>query len=85
MCQSVAVLRSCPTKHHDCTSSTRSAVYALAVYFKCSPIYVVNRDDDEVSTMVASFKQNATLDFDPECVHIKTPEEAASLPTPSLM
>jgi hypothetical protein len=35
--------------------------------------------------MASSFKQGATADFNPELIHVKTPEEAAKLPAPALV
>lgn len=43
---------------------------------------VVNRDDNEVNALIADFKKNASESFDPKLVHIKTIEEAESLPAP---
>lgn len=63
----------------------RSAVFALAVYLNCSPIYVVNRDDNEVEAMLADFKKNETENFHPEMLHVKTPEQASKLPAPAYM
>lgn len=58
---------------------------SLTVFLNCSPIYVVNRDDSEVDTMLADFKKSALDTFRPECIHVKTPEQAADLPAPAYM
>ena len=58
---------------------------SLTVFLNCSPIYVVNRDDGEVETMLADFKKSALDTFRPECIHVKTPEQAADLPAPAYM
>ncbi|CAD6563650.1 MAG: hypothetical protein CYPHOPRED_000003 [Cyphobasidiales sp. Tagirdzhanova-0007] len=63
--------------------ASRSAVYAMAVYLNCSPIYVVNRDESEVEHMIADFKKSATPSFNPEMIHVKTPEQAKELPAPA--
>lgn len=62
--------------------ASRAAVYALNKWLNCSPIYVVNRDDAEVEALIADYKKNATANFNPEMIHIKTVEQAASLPAP---
>lgn len=63
----------------------RSAVYALAVNFGCSPIYVINRDISEVEAMQNSIKAAATAEYQPDLVHVKTPEQAASLAAPAFV
>lgn len=35
--------------------------------------------------MAASFKQGATAEFNPELIHVKTPEQASKLPAPALV
>ena len=57
----------------------------MAVYLNCSPIYVVNRDESEVEHMIADFKKSATPSFNPEMIHVKTPEQAKELPAPAYM
>lgn len=35
--------------------------------------------------MLADFKKSALDTFRPECIHVKTPEQAADLPAPAYM
>jgi quinate dehydrogenase len=57
----------------------------LAVYLNCSPIYVINRDDSEVDAMLADFANSRLPSFRPEMIHVKTVEQAESLPAPAYM
>jgi quinate dehydrogenase len=65
--------------------ASQRPTHSLTVFLNCSPIYVVNRDDGEVDTMLADFKKSALDTFRPECIHVKTPEQAADLPAPAYM
>jgi quinate dehydrogenase len=60
----------------------RASIYALHTWLNCSPIYIVNRDDQEVKDLIDDYKKNATPKFDPELIHVKTPEQASSLQAP---
>ncbi|KAF8861460.1 NAD(P)-binding protein [Acephala macrosclerotiorum] len=59
--------------------ASRAAVYALSTHLNCSKIYVLNRDDGEVESLIQDSKR---LDPVPELVHVKSIEQAKSLPTP---
>ncbi|GAA6054847.1 hypothetical protein JCM3770_004103 [Rhodotorula araucariae] len=61
----------------------RAAVYALTQWLNCSPIYVVNRDDDEVERFISDFAKASTDTFRPELVHVKTVEQAEALAAPA--
>ncbi|KAK4699191.1 quinate dehydrogenase, partial [Phenoliferia sp. Uapishka_3] len=62
--------------------ASRAAVYAMNKWLGCNPIYVVNRDDSEVEALIADFKKNASESFNPTMIHIKTVEQAETLPAP---
>lgn len=59
--------------------ASRAAVYALSAHLNCSKIYVLNRDDAEVTSLIQDSKK---LDPVPELVHVKSIEQAKSLTTP---
>ncbi|KAF2148483.1 shikimate [Myriangium duriaei CBS 260.36] len=65
--------------------ASRAAVYALGVELKCPTIYVVNRDIDEVTSLVKDTE--SMLLFSSEqplsrIVHLQSLEDAQSLPNP---
>lgn len=59
--------------------AARAAVYALTFRFGVKSIYVLNRDDDEVTQMVNDCAQMGC-----SLVHVKSLEQAQSLALPSL-
>ncbi|KAL2835654.1 hypothetical protein BJY01DRAFT_258971 [Aspergillus pseudoustus] len=61
--------------------ASRAAVYALWAKLKCSTIYVVNRDEREVVEMIEDLQRYPSL-FNPQIVHVRTLEDAVSLPPP---
>ena len=58
--------------------TTRAAVYALNKYLGCSPIYLVNRDDQEVQDVINHFAD--TLDVD--LIHLSSVAMADRIATP---
>lgn len=63
--------------------ASRAAVYALSVELKCKEIYMVNRDDDEVKSLITSTEAYANFPglTPPKIVHLTT-LPSSSLPTP---
>jgi quinate dehydrogenase len=59
--------------------ASRAAVYALSSHLSCTTIYVLNRDDIEVETLVADTQKITPT---PKIIHLKSLEEASSLDTP---
>lgn len=59
--------------------ASRAAVYALAVHLHCPTIYILNRDDREVESLIQDSRRLPTI---PDMVHVKTVNEAEALPTP---
>ena len=60
--------------------TVRAAVYALHVSLGCTPIYIINRDDGEVRTVIA---ECAARGMSAEAlIHVSTPEQAKSLEPP---
>lgn len=62
--------------------ASRAALYALAVEIRLSTILIINRDDAEVADFMADtlrYKERFNLDI----IHVKTAEQAKSLPVPS--
>lgn len=53
-------------------------------WMNCNPIYVANRDDGEVEALIADYKKNASPDFNPTMIHIKTPEQVVELEPPGV-
>lgn len=64
--------------------ASRAAVYALFAELQCSPIYVINRDDQEVLDLVSDVRGMTSLiaASAPEIVHVKSPAQAALLVSP---
>jgi quinate dehydrogenase len=58
--------------------TTRSAVYALNKYLGCSPIYLVNREDQEVRDVINHFAE--TLDV--ELIHLSSVGMADKITAP---
>jgi quinate dehydrogenase len=58
--------------------TTRAAVYALYQYLGCSPIYLVNRDDQEVQDVIGHF--SGTLPV--ELIHLSSAEAAEKIDAP---
>ncbi|KAH6898023.1 hypothetical protein B0T10DRAFT_525452 [Thelonectria olida] len=58
--------------------ASRAAVYALHTYFKSSVIYVLNREDGEVSDLIRDSQQLSPV---PKIIHVKA-GQAADLETP---
>jgi quinate dehydrogenase len=59
--------------------AARSAVYALQMWMQCSPIYIVNRDREEVAAVVSECKSRG---FGDNLVDLATVEQAAALDGP---
>lgn len=59
--------------------ASRAAVYALAAHLHCPTIYILNRDDREVESLIQDSRRLPTI---PDIVHVKTVREAEALPTP---
>jgi quinate dehydrogenase len=65
--------------------ASRAAVYALGVEMDCSPIYVINRDEQEVRDLVADVAQMvlpAGAGPEIEIVHVRSIEKARQLERP---
>ncbi|QYS97884.1 Shikimate [Trichoderma simmonsii] len=61
--------------------ASRAALYALYAELHCDTIYIVNRDEDEVAQLLhdtQAYEENKR----PNLVHVRSAEEARSLPTP---
>lgn len=58
----------------------RSAVYALSRWMGASPIYIVNRLEEEAKTMIAAFKKEG---FDANIQYIASLEEVQNLEAPA--
>jgi quinate dehydrogenase len=61
--------------------TTRAAAYALATWFGCSTIYLVNRFDSEIQEIIDHFGNSLAS----KLVAVTTPEQAAQLPTPAIV
>ena len=61
--------------------ASRAAIYALWAKLKCSRIYIVNRDDQEVAELLEDVYQNVQL-YRPEIVHVRSVSEAKELEQP---
>lgn len=59
--------------------ASRAAVYALAVHLYCPTIYILNRDDREVESLIHDSRRLPTI---PNIIHVKTVNDAEKLPTP---
>jgi quinate dehydrogenase len=64
--------------------ASRAAVYALFVDLNCSPIYVINRDDGEVTDLLSDVRNmtSPTAQRSPDIIHIKSREQAMRLASP---
>lgn len=64
--------------------ASRAALYALSVELKCSPIYVINRDDGEVRDLLCDVQgmHSPTTRSTQELIHVKSTEQAPSLASP---
>lgn len=61
--------------------ASRAAIYALWARLKCSKIYVVNRDDDEVAELLEDVHQQPDL-YWPELIHLRSVAESREHPPP---
>ncbi|KAI0133507.1 hypothetical protein BJ170DRAFT_606505 [Xylariales sp. AK1849] len=59
--------------------ASRAAVYALTAHLHCSTVYLLNRDDGEVSDLIRDARKIAPT---PNIVHVKSVDQAANLETP---
>lgn len=59
--------------------ASRAAIYALSVHLYCPTIYILNRDEQEVADLNRDVQK---LERVPKIIHVKTIEQAKSLPTP---
>lgn len=59
--------------------ASRAAIYALSSHFGCSTIWVLNRDEHEVSDLIRDSKRLPNI---PNIVHVKTAEQAAECNSP---
>lgn len=61
----------------------RAAIYALTRHLSVTRIYIINRDADEVQTLLtdisARYQRTAPLLPIPEIIHLQTPEQARNL------
>lgn len=64
--------------------ASRAAVYALFVELQCNPIYIINRDDQEVLDLLSDVQRMSSLTASstPEIIHIKSPAQATALASP---
>jgi quinate dehydrogenase len=60
--------------------AARAAVYTLSARFGAKTIYVLNREDDEVTQLINDCKQ-----MDCELLHLKSVERSAGVDTPSVV
>jgi len=58
--------------------TTRAAVYALNKYLGCSPIYLVNRDEEEVQDVINHFASTLPV----ELIHLSSGEAAQRIDAP---
>ena len=58
--------------------TTRAAVYALNKYLGCSPVYLVNRDDQEVQDVIDHFADTLKVDL----IHLSSVAEADKIGAP---
>ncbi|KAL4866122.1 hypothetical protein BDV12DRAFT_210666 [Aspergillus spectabilis] len=59
--------------------ASRAAVYALSQHLHCKKIYILNRDEGEVRTLI---EDSARLPSPPSITHITTIAQAQNLPSP---
>jgi quinate dehydrogenase len=62
--------------------ASRAAVYALFAELDCQPIYVINRDQQEVVDLIEDVQGMVKAEARPEIVHVQSIEQAQSLPSP---
>ncbi|KAF2499977.1 shikimate 5-dehydrogenase [Lophium mytilinum] len=63
--------------------ASRAAVYALSIELGCSPIYIINRDADEVAALLKDSSAYAKEGQPaPKLIHIQTVAQAKALPSP---
>ena len=60
--------------------TVRAAIYALNVSLGCTPIYIINRDDAEVRTVIGECAARGMSAA--ALVHVSTPEQAKNLEPP---
>lgn len=61
--------------------ASRAAVYALWAGLRCSKIYLVNRDDQEVAELLQDIGQHGDS-YRPDVVHVQTVSQALQLRSP---
>ncbi|KAK4940028.1 hypothetical protein LTR10_019765 [Elasticomyces elasticus] len=61
--------------------ASRAAIYALWAGLKCSKIYLVNRDSNEVAELLQDIHQHSDS-YQPDIIHVKTVSQAKTLQTP---
>ncbi|KAI0975632.1 hypothetical protein F4678DRAFT_417903 [Xylaria arbuscula] len=59
--------------------ASRAAVYALAVHLHCPTIYLLNRDDGEVTDLIRDISR---IHPTPDIIHVKSVEQASDLNAP---
>lgn len=59
--------------------ASRAAVYALTTHLHCHTVYILNRDDQEVTSLIQDSKR---LPIVAQIVHVKSPDQARDLPSP---
>lgn len=64
--------------------ASRAAVYALWEKLRCSKIYVVNRDNQEVEELLEDSHQHGDH-YNPDIVHVRTVTQAQELASPSFV
>ena len=62
--------------------ASRAAVYALFAELDCSPIYVINRDEQEVLDLIQDVQAMSTPLSRPEIIHVQSLAEAKVLASP---
>jgi quinate dehydrogenase len=59
--------------------ASRAALYTLNNHLHCSPIYILNRDLEEVEALLQDSKNISPI---PTIIHVKSPEQARSFKAP---
>lgn len=78
-----SLLEAKPRKEHQigmvygAGGASRAAIFSLSADLGCKTIYIVNRDNDEVATLIEDVQS-----FSPPLVHVKSVLEAQQLETP---
>lgn len=64
--------------------ASRAAVFALSTKLDCNPIYVINRDDQEVADLLADTRgmSSSVTNSTPEIIHVKSRAQAKTLASP---